>query len=316
MRPFEDRDYPALAALIAAANTTDAIPWLPTATELRIAYEARTGFDAAADLRVVEVDGELIAAGGVERVRRQLGTEFEAFGHVAPAHRRRGHGRRLLEANLARAQARAAEESPDDRLSLSMAAWEGQGGDHALAREFGFEPERTFFTMRRPDLVDVPDAPMPDGLEIRRVDPSQHRAIFDAEAEAFADHWNGRKFDDADFRAQHEMPDIDTDLWVVAWAGDEVAGVVQTWVWSDENEQLGVRRGWLEHISVRRPWRRRGLARALTAEALRRLRAVGIEEAMLGVDSESLTGALGLYEGLGFAVASRVTSYRRPLVRP
>ena len=34
--------------------------------------------------------------------------------------------------------------------------------------------------------------------------------------------------------------------------------------------------GWLERISVRRPWRRRGLARAITAESLRRLRDRGM----------------------------------------
>ena len=95
-------------------------------------------------------------------------------------------------------------------------------------------------------------------------------------------------------------------LWVVAWDGDEVAGVVQTWIWPEENERLGVKRGWLEHISVRRPWRRRGLGRALTAESLRRLRDAGMDDAMLGVDSENPTGALGLYEGLGF---------ERPLAR-
>ncbi len=36
-------------------------------------------------------------------------------------------------------------------------------------------------------------------------------------------------------------------------------------------------------------------------------------EAMLGVDSQNPTGALGLYEGLGFVVHSRGTTYRRPL---
>ncbi len=36
---------------------------------------------------------------------------------------------------------------------------------------------------------------------------------------------------------------------------------------------------------------------------------------MLGVDSENPNGALGLYEGLGFAVYSRAAAYRRPLER-
>lgn len=34
---------------------------------------------------------------------------------------------------------------------------------------------------------------------------------------------------------------------------------------------------------------------------------------MLGVDSENANGALGLYEGLGFAVHRRSAAYRRTL---
>ena len=33
---------------------------------------------------------------------------------------------------------------------------------------------------------------------------------------------------------------------------------------------------------------------------------------MLGVDAENPNGALGLYEGLGFEVDQRWTTYRRP----
>ena len=76
---------------------------------------------------------------------------------------------------------------------------------------------------------------------------------------------------------------------------------------------LGVERGWLEHISVRRAWRRRGLGRAITAEALRRVAAAGMTDAMLGVDAENPTGALGLYEGLGFEVDHRSMAYRRSI---
>ena len=35
-------------------------------------------------------------------------------------------------------------------------------------------------------------------------------------------------------------------------------------------------------------------------------------DAMLGVDAESPTGALGLYEGLGFVLHQRSIAYRRP----
>jgi ribosomal protein S18 acetylase RimI-like enzyme len=169
--------------------------------------------------------------------------------------------------------------------------------------------------MSRPSLEDIADAPLPAGIELRPVRTEDHLAIFDAEYEAFRDHWQPHDYDLTEFESLYKKADIDTDLWVVAWDGDKIAGVVQNWIWQDENAELSVKRGWLEHISVRRPWRRRGLGRAITAESLRRLRAAGMTQAMLGVDAENPTGALGLYEGLGFEVAQRSTAYMRTLER-
>jgi ribosomal protein S18 acetylase RimI-like enzyme len=82
------------------------------------------------------------------------------------------------------------------------------------------------------------------------------------------------------------------------------------YVFAAENAQLGIRRGWLDHVSVRRPWRGRGLAKALCAESFRVLRSRGIDEAWLGVDAANPTGALGLYESLGFVVVRRAGAER------
>ncbi len=84
-----------------------------------------------------------------------------------------------------------------------------------------------------------------------------------------------------------------------------------TFVWPTENAALGLSRGWLEHISVRRPWRRRGLASALIADALRALRDAGLDEAALGVDAENVSGALRVYEALGFRRVRTGVSYRK-----
>jgi Raf kinase inhibitor-like YbhB/YbcL family protein len=109
------------------------------------------------------------------------------------------------------------------------------------------------------------------------------------------------------------QPGLDTSLWRVAWAADEVAGSVMTMVWHDENAELGIRRAWLEHVSVRRPWRRQGLASALIVATLRMLKAGGYDEAMLGVHGENPTGALGLYEKVGFRVHRRWAMWRKPM---
>ena len=83
------------------------------------------------------------------------------------------------------------------------------------------------------------------------------------------------------------------------------------YVFPEENEKLGIQRGWLEHISVRRPYRRRGLAGALIADSMRALRDRGLEEAALGVDAENPSGALHLYESFGFRRHRTGIAYRK-----
>ena len=107
------------------------------------------------------------------------------------------------------------------------------------------------------------------------------------------------------------MPELDTSLGQVAWAGDQVAGSVTTLVFPEENATLGISRGWLEHISVRRPGRRRGLASALIARSLRILADRGFRQAALGVDAENPTGALSVYESMGFRRHRVGVAYRK-----
>jgi mycothiol synthase len=97
----------------------------------------------------------------------------------------------------------------------------------------------------------------------------------------------------------------------VASTGDEVAGAVMPAISPIENELLGTRRGWLEHVSVRRPWRRQGLASALIVRSMLALREAGMTEAALGVDADNLTGAVGVYERLGFRRTRTTIKYSK-----
>jgi mycothiol synthase len=49
------------------------------------------------------------------------------------------------------------------------------------------------------------------------------------------------------------------------------------------------------------------------ADALRGARDAGMTSATLGVDAQNPTGALGVYEAVGFEVSRRSRAYRRPL---
>lgn len=308
-------DYARLAALFRAASLADGVPWLPTDEQVQLEFDAEDGADPVHDVVVVEVDGRVIAATGVERALRDDVPTYELWGAVDPAHRRLGLGSWLIGWALDRARERASREDPLVQVNLGAFSEDAEVGHRALLARSGLEPVRHFFLMRRPLAEPIADSPLPDGLEIRPVSEDQWRTIYDAENEAFRDHWGHREMTDSGFKATFARTELDTNLWVVAWDGDQVAGVVQNWIWPEENEQLGVRRGWLEHISVRRPWRRRGLARAMTAASLVKFRERNLDEGMLGVDSENPNGALGLYTGLGFETYSRAAAYRRPLDR-
>ena len=165
--------------------------------------------------------------------------------------------------------------------------------------------------MVRPTLDDIPDVPLPDGFEIRPIDTELARRVWAADIEAFEDHWGG--FDHSEEHLQRWLgaPATDLSIWVVAFDGDEIAGGIINTIDEDQNAALGLQRGWLNSVFTRRRWRRRGLASALIARSLIILRERGQTSAALGVDADNPSGALGLYEGLGFEVDQRAIAWRK-----
>jgi mycothiol synthase len=307
------RDYDAFVDLACAANVADGVDYLPTIDGVR-SDDAHGGeFDPRRDRILAEIEGDLVAAAETHvRTRDEIGVH-EVEGWVRPAWRRRGLGRALLHWTEARAAAVALVDGRPPRRALSAWPDEEQVGATSLYEAEGYAIVRYGFLMVRNLADPIAAAPLPSGLEIRPVAVADHRRIWDADTEAFRDHWNSGERTDEDFASWFDKPELDTGLWRVAWDGDEVAGSVMNFIWPKENEVLGLQRGWLEHVSVRRPWRRRGLAAALIAESLRALRAAGMTEAALGVDAENQSGALRLYEMMGFVRQRTGVSYRKDL---
>jgi ribosomal protein S18 acetylase RimI-like enzyme len=159
--------------------------------------------------------------------------------------------------------------------------------------------------------IEVP--PLPEGLEVRPVTADDARRLFAADNEAFIDHWGGIDGSEGAFQKWISDDDWDPSLHVVAFDGDEIAGASINAIYRKANADMGVLHGWLDSVFTRRPWRRRGLARALVARSLVLLRDRGMTEGILGVDADNETGALGVYTDNGFYVTERFTAYRRPL---
>jgi ribosomal protein S18 acetylase RimI-like enzyme len=282
------------------------------------------GFDPLHDALVGELDGQVIAYGQSRVVvDNDGGVDYTVGGEVDPAFRGRGIGRAVLRHNIRHQQARGAQDAMRDATADEAAAprerrlesWamESQPRRRRLLESEGFEVVRWFFEMLRPDLDRIDPLPMPEGVEVRPVVPEDHRAIWAADAEAFRDHWGGVDDSENAFDLFFSGKDFRPELWRVAWEGDQVAGVVMNRIQTTYNEQTGERRGLIAGVSVRRPWRGRGLARSLVAQSLEALRDAGMTSAVLGVDAENPTGALGVYEANGFVVERRGQNLRRPL---
>jgi mycothiol synthase len=317
IRPYAgEEDLSELVRLENAEYEADGIRSRVSLEEQRTYYaHPSDSFDPARDVVIAEVDGQAVGYGMTEWVddRAEDLREYRLGGSVDPAWRRRGIGAALFADNQRRSLERAATHDTARRRVFGSFTGENQAGRIALLRDDGFTEVRWFFDMERPDLDDIPDAPLPDGLEVRPITRDLYRQVWDADVEAFRDHWGGHDESEESMRRHFEAPTTDPSLWVIAFDGDEIAGGVINTIYPEENEALGVKRGWLDSVFTRRPWRRRGLARALIARSLARLRERGMTGAVLGVDADNPLGALGLYESAGFRVVERFSAWRKPM---
>jgi ribosomal protein S18 acetylase RimI-like enzyme len=186
-------------------------------------------------------------------------------------------------------------------------------GTEALLEAAGYRSIQHEAGLIRRSLGDIPDLPLPHGVEIRPVEEAQLRAIWEADVEAFRDHWGFVEPTEKDWRAFLEFPYRDESMWKVAWVGDDVVGQVRSFINHAENEQFGRKEGWTEFISTARDWRGRGIASALICASLRELRDRGMEQARLGVHVENPHGAYRLYQNLGFEVQDVGTTYEKSL---
>jgi mycothiol synthase len=305
-------DFPAMAAVLEARRLADQIEFVETAEDLARNYKHLVNSDPYRDVLVAEVDHQVVGYSRVSWAHEDSGEHvYHHFGHLMPQWRRCGVGRAMLHYNERRLCRVATSQANQGEHYFSSFVADTETGAAALLESEGYQPVRHFYIMVRPSLADIPDLPLPDGLEVRPVLPEHYQAIYDANVEAFRDHW-GFSSDALDpLESWLESPSFDPTLWRVAWAGDQVAGMVLTFIDRVENETYGRLRGWTEEICVRRPWRKRGLARALIARSLLALKERGMSEAALGVDTENLSGALRLYEGLDYRAVRRSSNYRK-----
>lgn len=314
-RSVRSDDAAAMARIANRCNEADGLDERLSAREIAgWLLRGTSQYDPAVDLLVAAVDDQPVAFTWLNWVITTDGIrEYRLGGWVDPDWVRRGIGGALLAWTERRAADLARAQNGSEPMELGTWAGEKRVAKRVMIERAGYRPARWFFDMIRAPLAEVELPPMPDGIEIRPVTPDQVRTVWDADVEAFKDHWGGFDASDESYRNFLDDPNFNPDLFIVAWDGDQVAGAVLNAISVDENQAMHRQRGWLESVFVRRPWRRRGLAAALVARSLVQLREAGMTEAVLGVDADNPSGALHLYEDAGFVVHHRGVAYRKPL---
>ncbi|MEV4659148.1 mycothiol synthase [Micromonospora sp. NPDC049301] len=217
---------------------------------------------------------------------------------VHPAYRRRGTGRALARGVLASATG-------------PLRAW--AHGDHpsaaALAVDLGFTRARVLWQLRRPLTAPLAEPRLPDGVVLRAFRPgADDDAWLTLNARAFTEHPEQGRWTLDDLRVRLAEPWFDPAGFLLA--EETATGRLLGFHWTKVHERPGSARiGEVYVLGVEPTAHGGGLGRALTTAGLAHLRdRRGLDRVMLYVD-ESNTGAVALYERLGFARWSAHINY-------
>ncbi len=217
-------------------------------------------------------------------------------GCVHPQWRRRGIGRRLLAAQEEQAAAHWAAHPGDGPALL------GGNAHEALLRRAGYRPRFTLVDLAR-DPAGAADADLPAPLRLRPVEDHHHPPIFAVLRACFERSGLGQhRMAYAEYRTDVS----DTDLWLVAWDGAEIAAVLI----NERRDDGSVDTQWL---AVLPRWRRRGIAMALLQRSLRLLAEAGVRTATIRTVQENPDRTVALYERAGYRVTARHPRFAKPL---
>jgi len=308
-----ESDYPAMVEIMNATARADGLEYNETVDDITRLFAHLANCDPQKDMIFADVGSRAIAYGRVFWRDEITGLRlYTSLGFIDPQFRRRGLGRVMLAWNQARLAEIAQTHDPALEKAYNAYAVDTSPGAVALLEAAGYKMARRFAEVVRP--IDPPPspAPLPDGLRVVPAEPAHYPAVWAARAEAHADHWGFIPPARGDYERWQAERRFQPHLWKIAWDGDEIAGAVLNHVDVQRNAWAGKRRGYTQDVFVRRPWRRRGVARALLTESLAMFRQMGMEETLLGVDTTNPSGAHLLYADVGYRPVICHLHYRKP----
>lgn len=308
-------DVPLLLELSRACDAVDT-PWAVTTEDeialwlddpkLRLERDSAIGFDDS---------GRAVAYGFVGQGDvHETVVWIELDGAVHPERRREGIGGALLDWQDERGRRMLAAEDSTLPGRLSVDAGEHEAGTIALAESRGYRVVRWWLELERDLAAPIPEPSLGPGLRFEPYGGNEELTRA-ARNDSFRDHWGSQPVSEREWREHDELESARPDLSFVVVEGEgetkRVLGFAIGAVYREDWEHRGHSFGYIDLLGVVSDARGRGIAKALLARSLAAMRAEGFERAVLDVDSESLTGAVGLYESVGFETVRRSMTLAR-----
>ena len=327
IRSYRDEDLKGIVALINAVDEAYKLDEGTSEDEMRVVNGSPRS-DPPRQVVVVEgpriegvPPGVFIGSGRVNYEDDEEASERMFFPQIVvhPAAEGLGLERAIAERlmEIVRGYGNDAAMKPMEQVTVKVYLREELHALRDMWESWGLKEVRQYWAMARP-LHEPIDEPAPvEGVIIRPFNhPADNVEANRAFNNSFSDHYD-----------HHDVPQEDWDYWSAApntrpdlsWLAEDeteagkIVGFCIISISEDNNKRRNVCEGWVELLGTTGDWRRKGLGRALLLHGLHSLKSAGMDTAMLGVDSLSLTGANRLYESVGFRTRSRELQYEAKL---
>jgi GNAT superfamily N-acetyltransferase len=222
-------------------------------------------------------------------------------GGVHPDFRGRGIGGQLISWAEEQAVILHLDRFPGQPLSLSTSCSVTHTGAMTLHEQRGYHRRRWFNNMTRELAAPMPKISEPPGIEILGWEPERSADARFIRNEAFRDHWGSTEWTVQGWEHLMGSAAFRPEFSFVAYSEVEPVGVVVCQEYEVDPAAKG-RDLYVWIVGTRRSQRKRGVASALLARVLKEAAGAGFATASLEADADSPTGAIGLYQGLGFVV--------------
>lgn len=239
---------------------------------------------------------------------------YPLMARVHPDHKGHGYGWLINRWAMGRVTESLERAPQGTRVFLTSLVHERDQEARQLLEDLGGKMERISWLMERELKGEVQNGDLQEGYSLRVAKPEEYYEFFKIQQEAFRDHWGYIEVPDKEgfthfLERYTKDPNYQPELFFVAEYHGQIAGILSATASSSYGEDYG----WISALGVLPEHRRKGLGKALLLHAFQEMQLFGSRMVGLGVDSQNLTGATGLYEQAGMYIASKFFRYELPL---